>query len=103
MFSSDRMRIVLAASEAVPFSKTGGLADVTTALAKAMDSMGHDVTVIIPDYREIRQANADRIPAVADTGMRFSISMNGRYINGGVNWTMLPALSRGASSGTAKG
>ena len=93
MFSSDRMRIVLAASEAVPFSKTGGLADVTTALAKAMDSMGHDVTVIIPDYREIRQANADRIPAVADTGMRFSISMNGRYINGGVNWTMLPGTS----------
>ncbi len=87
------MRIVLAASEAVPFSKTGGLADVATALAKTLDAMGHDVTVIIPDYREIRQAKKQQLPDVADTGMRFSLSMNGRYVNGGVNWTMFPGTS----------
>lgn len=92
MLSSDRLRIVLTASEAVPFSKTGGLADVTTALAKALDAMGHDVTIIIPDYRELRQGKA-HISNVTDTGMRFSLSMNGRYVNGGVNWTMLPETS----------
>jgi starch synthase len=93
MFTSDRMRIVLAASEAVPFSKTGGLADVTTALAKSMDEMGHDVTLIIPDYRKVRLERRNELPQVTDTGMRFSISMNGRYVNGGVNWTTLPGTS----------
>ncbi|APZ93818.1 glycogen synthase GlgA [Fuerstiella marisgermanici] len=93
MLTSDRMRIVMAASEAVPFSKTGGLADVSTALAKALDALGHDVTIIIPDYRELRLKQQEKLPTVADTGMRFSLSMNGRYVNGGVNWTMLPDTS----------
>lgn len=87
------MRIVLAASEAVPFSKTGGLADVVTALAKALDAVGHDVTVIVPDYREIRATKAEQLPAISDTGLRFSLSINGRYVNGGVNWAMLPGTS----------
>ncbi|MEP6783677.1 MAG: glycogen/starch synthase, partial [Acidobacteriota bacterium] len=39
------------ASEAQPFSKTGGLADVATALPKALTKLGHDVTVITPRYR----------------------------------------------------
>ena len=90
MFSMDKMRIVMTSSEAVPFSKTGGLADVSTALAKALDAIGHDVTVIIPDYRELRLARKDDLPEVSDTGIRFSLSMNGRYVTGGVNWTMLP-------------
>ena len=41
------------ASEAQPFSKTGGLADVATALPKALAKLGHDVTVITPRYRGI--------------------------------------------------
>jgi starch synthase len=43
--------IVMVASEAVPFSKTGGLADVTTALSKVLGRMGHSVTLITPRYR----------------------------------------------------
>jgi starch synthase len=43
--------IVMVASEAVPFSKSGGLADVTTALSKALGRMGHTVTLITPRYR----------------------------------------------------
>ena len=39
------------ASEAHPFSKTGGLADVVAALPKALGRLGHDVTVITPRYR----------------------------------------------------
>ena len=39
------------ASEAQPFSKTGGLADVATALPKALGRLGHDVTVVTPRYR----------------------------------------------------
>jgi len=41
------------ASEAQPFSKTGGLADVATALPKALATLGHDVTLITPRYRGI--------------------------------------------------
>ena len=39
------------ASEAQPYSKTGGLADVATALPKALGALGHDVTLITPRYR----------------------------------------------------
>ncbi len=39
------------ASEAQPFSKTGGLADVVAALPKALGRLGHQVTVITPRYR----------------------------------------------------
>ena len=48
------MNILLTASEAVPFSKTGGLADVTSALAHALAASGHDVLLILPDYPRLR-------------------------------------------------
>ena len=44
------MKIVLAASEAVPLAKTGGLADVATGLSKALAARGHEVTLIMPHY-----------------------------------------------------
>src|SRR5688572_27041368 len=47
------LRILMLASEAQPFSKTGGLADVATALPKALGTLGHDVTLITPRYRGI--------------------------------------------------
>lgn len=45
------MRILLVSSEAVPFAKTGGLADVATGLAKALASDGHEVVLALPCYR----------------------------------------------------
>ena len=48
------MRVVFAASECVPFSKTGGLADVVGALPKALASQGHDVSVFLPRYRQTK-------------------------------------------------
>ncbi len=44
------MRITIVASEAVPYSKTGGLADVCGALPKALKRIGVDVRVILPRY-----------------------------------------------------
>ncbi len=93
MITSDRLRIVLTSSEAVPFSKTGGLADVTTALAKALDAQGHVVTMIVPDYRVIRKEKHDRLPSVSDSGLRLAVAMNGRRMAAGVNWTTLPDTS----------
>ncbi len=45
------MRILFVASEGLPFSKTGGLADVVEALPKALVASGHEVAVVLPRYR----------------------------------------------------
>lgn len=42
------MKILQAASEAIPFAKTGGLADVVGALARELSRQGHDIRVVIP-------------------------------------------------------
>jgi starch synthase len=47
------MRILMVGSEATPFAKTGGLADVLGALPLALSRLGHDVDVVIPHYRAI--------------------------------------------------
>ncbi|MHC4712064.1 MAG: glycogen synthase GlgA [Planctomycetota bacterium] len=49
------MKIAFISSEVVPFSKTGGLADVSGALPKYLAELGHDVTVFTPLYRGIRR------------------------------------------------
>jgi starch synthase len=45
------VRVLFAASEVAPLSKTGGLADVAHALPKALHRLGHDVRVVTPAYR----------------------------------------------------
>lgn len=90
MIPSNRLRVVLAASEAVPWFKTGGLADVATALARALDSAGHDVTIILPDYVSVRADRGSQLPEVTDTGVRFSVLMNGESVAGAVRWAPMP-------------
>jgi len=53
------MRLLLASSEVHPYSKSGGLADMVAALAKALGRAGHEVVLITPLYRGIRERNAD--------------------------------------------
>ncbi len=47
------LRIAYVTSEMVPFAKTGGLADVSAALPKALGRLGHEVTVFLPRYGAI--------------------------------------------------
>jgi starch synthase len=49
-----RLKILFAASEVVPFAKTGGLADVAAALPKTLKQLGHDIRVIMPKYASIK-------------------------------------------------
>ena len=49
------MKILFAASECVPFIKTGGLADVVGALTPVLKAQGADVRVILPLYAAIPQ------------------------------------------------
>ncbi len=46
-------RVLMVSSEATPFAKTGGLADVTGALPAALQNLGHEVAVVMPRYRQI--------------------------------------------------
>jgi starch synthase len=46
-------RILMVSSEATPFAKSGGLADVVGALPAALRKLGHEVAVVLPRYRRI--------------------------------------------------
>ena len=48
------MKIVMAASEVVPFAKTGGLADVAGALPLALEELGAEVIIIMPAYKALK-------------------------------------------------
>ena len=51
--TAPRRSVLLIGSEAQPFAKTGGLADVLGALPPALQRLGWDATVVIPRYRGV--------------------------------------------------
>ena len=65
----------MVASEAQPFSKTGGLADVASALPKALGQLGHDVTLVTPRYRGIADGPVVGRVAVEVAAHRFSAGL----------------------------
>jgi|CZKC01.1.fsa_nt_gi starch synthase len=91
------MRILFVASEGLPFSKTGGLADVVEALPKALVEIGNEVAIVLPRYRGTRAATVVmpsmtiptgaglRFPAVADgtviAGVRYFFVDDPEYFN----------------------
>ncbi len=70
------LRILMVASEAVPFAKTGGLADVVAALPKALGALGHDVTVVMPRYRGI--------PVSGEPTTSYAVAMGGHHYHADV-------------------
>lgn len=75
------MRITFAASECVPFSKTGGLADVVGALPKALSALGHEVSVLLPRYKQTKLTQSHPvIPSITipfDDRYRFCSVLDG--------------------------
>jgi starch synthase len=103
------MHIAFAASECVPFSKTGGLADVVGALPPALAALGHEVTVYLPLYRQTRLANAKTIlrsvTVPFDDRYRFCSIVDGG-VHAGVQFYFVdypPYFDRDALYGTAAG
>ena len=52
------MKVLIASPEIFPFVKTGGLADVTGALPKALNKLGAEVRVILPKHKGIEEQNS---------------------------------------------
>ncbi len=85
------MRIVVASSEATPFSKTGGLADVSASLPKALAELGHEVLLVTPYYpREYAKLSAADRPPLESLGLTLSIHVGQRHVTAQVLKTTLP-------------
>ena len=54
------MNVLFIASEAVPFAKTGGLADVVSSLATYLHTNGHNVKIVIPYYKSIKEKTGSK-------------------------------------------
>ncbi len=103
------MHIAFAASECVPFSKTGGLADVIGALPPALAHLGHKVTVYLPRYKQTKLENPCKvIPSITipfDDRYRFC-SVLDAGVRAGVQFYFIdypPYFDREALYGTALG
>ncbi len=61
-----KLNICAIASEVVPLAKTGGLADVASALSRQLTAGGHDVRLFVPFYRQIARdrLNATRVESL---------------------------------------
>lgn len=74
------MKILIATPEALPFIKTGGLADVIGALIDEYTKMRMTVSVILPFYREIKK-NA-RAFGIKPTGREITVPLGDRVEKG---------------------
>lgn len=80
------MNILLATSEAVPFAKTGGLADVTGALPIELERLGHQTAVILPAYRQTRYCGQ----RIEPMGIDFIVPIGSKMVTGHLLRSTMP-------------
>ena len=80
------MRVLQISSEATPFAKTGGLADVAGALPDSLGRAGCDCTLVVPAYREVFEKD---LP-IKKTDMKFSIPVGKRNLEATVYSCFFP-------------
>ena len=79
------MRILIVSPEANPFARSGALAEVIYGLSKALSQMGNRVTVVLPFYRQVKEANfkLDRV------GKNLAIPLSFKTLNAEIYSTWL--------------
>src|SRR5256884_4381880 len=82
--SEGRMRILMSSAEGPPMQRAGALVDVMDALPSALRDRGHEVSVALPFYREIRENRAFK---KKDTGITVEVQLGdathvARYLEG---------------------
>lgn len=102
------MRILQVASEAVPWAKSGGLADVVGALSSHLVAAGHDVALALPLYRDLNaagpEADATAVEVSTGPGAAFSVRSSMAAAGFEVWWVDAPDLfDRAGLYGTADG
>ena len=66
------MRILMVTPESNPFARSGGLAEVIYALACALVKLGHQVSVVLPLYRQVRESGRP----LTSTGQKLAIPLS---------------------------
>ena len=56
------LRILQISAECTPFAKTGGLADVSAALSRYLAAAGHDVRLVVPLYKRVKERGTELRP-----------------------------------------
>jgi starch synthase len=81
-----KLNILIASSEVVPFAKTGGLADVCGTLPIELARLGHHVTVFVPAYRHSRNCGHP----IENTNCVLDIPIGSKVVNGRLMKSWLP-------------
>jgi len=81
------MRVLICSGEAVPYAKTGGLADVAGSLPKALRELGHDARLALPKYASVYEGGFATSVAAADLqvplgGRRVTVSVETADVSG---------------------
>jgi starch synthase len=78
------VKILFVSSEGLPYSKTGGLADVVEALPRALQAAGHEVVVLLPRYHGNKMASTlvSSVSIALGDKMRFPAIGEGAPVKG---------------------
>ena len=85
------MKILMATSEFSPLGSTGDLGDQIRILAVELKRLGHDVSVVMPFYRSVREGNYDIRP----TGVEFQVNLGGKRASTDIVETTGPEQNSG--------
>jgi starch synthase len=85
------MHIVMASSEAIPFAKTGGLADVAGTLPVELCKLGHDCSVFLPAYQTAKRYAYERPEVQVDESVAsLVVDLAGHPVHAWIHRVKLP-------------